>query len=145
MKGQEPEDEEARRKRIRLERELKRNKLYVKKTDLSFAIANKIITDSLIDQGVGGYLLEKKVTENLIPYLVYETIIKINSTILKWVGDYDIEKEAIPGDEPKPSSLDLWVNEKINVEKYVSKIPIKKHSTFGINSPYTKSYTRSIK
>lgn len=126
MKSNQPEDEEERRKRIRLERELKRNKRYVNKTDRSFAISEQIIRECILDKGIASHILEQKINNDFIPYLVYENIIKMKSVIMKCIGGYDCEVEAFPGDEPQQPIIDLWANEKVCNEKCNTQHPIQK-------------------
>ena len=126
MKSNQPEDEEDRKKRIRLERELKRNLLYVKKTDVSIPVSQDIIHKWIIDQGIGSYILEQKIKNDFIPYLICETISKMKSIVLKCVGEYDCEYEASPGEEPQQSTIDLWANEKVCNERPNSQMQINK-------------------
>ena len=145
MKNQEPEDEEARRKRIRYERDLARSKYFTKKTDLSFPICEWIVKQVLIEKQLGDYVLNKRVDEMLTPYLVEETIIRIEKNSLPSVGCYDSGFEMNPGEEPPACSMDLWSAEKINVEKYIPQFIIKKSSVLSNTGHLSVSNAKSVR
>lgn len=145
MKNQEVEDEETKRKRLRYERELARSRYYVKKTDLSIPICEWIVKNVLFENKFGGYILDKKINEMLGPYLINETLVRLEMNSMPSIGWHDSGFEMNPGEEPPTPINDLWSTEKINVEKYYPQFIIKKSSILSNTSPLSGSNGKSIR